>query len=70
MGSSLKKNNKMGSKVHRKYGLSPADCLVLWSVVQNPYCHFSVDEPIGSFSPVQGEQVGDLKGESDREWGP
>ncbi len=25
------------------------------SVVQNPHCHFSMDEPIGSFSPVQGE---------------
>ncbi len=24
------------------------------SVVQNPHCHFSMDEPIGSFSPVQG----------------
>ncbi len=24
------------------------------SVVQNPHCHFSMDEPIGSFSPVKG----------------
>ncbi len=22
--------------------------------MQNPHCHFSMDEPIGSFSPVQG----------------
>ncbi len=22
--------------------------------MQNPHCHFSIDEPIGSFSPVQG----------------
>ncbi len=26
-------------------------------VVQNPHCHFSMDEPIGSFSPVQCENA-------------
>ncbi len=25
------------------------------SHMQNPYCYFSMDEPIGSFSPVQGD---------------
>ncbi len=29
----------------------------IWSVVKNPHCHFSMDEPIGSFSPVQGEFI-------------
>ena len=30
-------------------------CIPIRSVVQNPHCHFSMDEPIGSFSPVQGD---------------
>ncbi len=25
--------------------------------MQNPNCHFSMDEPIGSFSPVQGAMI-------------
>ncbi len=58
MGSSLKKITKWVRK------------LCLWvrtfiflhfapirSVVQNPHCHFSMDESIGSFSPVQGERI-------------
>ncbi len=27
--------------------------------MQNPHCHFSMDEPIESFSPVQGVQAGE-----------
>ncbi len=25
--------------------------------MQNPHCHFSMDEPIGSFSPVQCDSL-------------
>ena len=29
------------------------------SVVQNPHCHFSMNGPMGSFSPVQGDMATD-----------
>ena len=56
MGSSMK---KMTIWV-RKLCLEVQNSSVLLfapirSVVQNPHCHFSMHEPIGSFSPVQGD---------------
>ncbi len=41
MGSSMKKNDNMGAKTVPRGAKF--------------HCHFSMDEPIGSFSPVQGD---------------
>ncbi len=40
------------------------------SVVQNPHCHFSMDDPIGSFSPVQGDNTFISSGKAKRPLGP